>query len=135
MRTYRDIVHQIRILLAGRAAEHLYAGAQNISTASTTDLERATRSATKSFALYGFALDMTDAESTSSNLAVVIGTPSSSEYAHVESLTRRFLAREYQSVLELLTINRPLLDAIADRLVRESVIEQAELAELVDMHG
>ena len=135
MRTYRDIVHQIRILLAGRAAEQLYAGAQHISTASKSDLERATRSATKSFALYGFALDMTDEESVSSNLAVVIGTPSASEYAHVESLTRRFLAREYQSVLELLTANRPLLDAIASRLVRDSVIDQTELAKLVDAHG
>ena len=135
MRTYRDIVHQIRILLGGRAAEHLYAGAQHISTASTSDLENATRSATKSFALYGFALDMTDPESVSSNLAVVIGTPSASEYAHVESLARRFLAREYQSVLELLTSNRPLLDAIASRLVRDSVIDQTELAKLVDAHG
>ena len=134
-RTYRDTLHKIRILLAGRAAEHLFAGAQNISTLSTSDLTTATRVASKAFGRYGFAPDMIDAKTASSNLALVLGTPSPSEYEHLETLSRRFLAKEYETVLDLLTADRALLDAIANRLMRNSVMDQTELAELCSAHG
>ena len=134
-RTYRDTLHKTRILLAGRAAEHLFAGVQNISTLATSDLTTATRVASKAFGRYGFAPNMIDAKTASSNLALVLGTPSPSEYEHLEALSRRFLAKEYETVLELLTADRALLDAIAKRLMRNSVMDQAELTELCNAHG
>lgn len=50
-----------------------------------------------------------------SNLAVVGDEPTASEIAHVETLVRKFLATEYQIVLDMLRANRPLLDQLRKR--------------------
>lgn len=71
---------------------------------------------------------MDEAEGSSGNLAVIVGKPSPSEQAHLEPLVRRFLDSEYRIVLATLAANRPLLDAITDRLKANAVLDQEELA-------
>ena len=65
-----------------------------------------------------------------SNLSIVIGTPSPSEFAHTEALVRGFLATEYAAVTELLRANRRLLDTITERLLWDPVIDQSKLRAL-----
>jgi ATP-dependent Zn protease len=73
---------------------------------------------------------MNDAETSASNLAVVRDDPSPSENLHNETLVRKFMADEYRNAVRILREHRPLLDAIADRLMRDSVLDQHEIAEL-----
>lgn len=128
--TYADFRHKIRISLAGRAAEEVTFGFNGISDGSRADLENCTKLAARAFADWGFAPNMNDAETSASNLAVILGGASPSEMLHNETLVRKFLAVEYKIAVKILNENRALLDAIADRLMRDSVLDQGEIAEL-----
>lgn len=132
--TYADFRHKIRISLAGRAAEEIAFGFDGISDGSRTDLENCAKLASRAFADWGFAPDMGDAETSASNLAVILGKASHSEMLHNETLVRKFLADEYKTAVRMLTEHRTLLDAIADRLLRDSVLDQGEIAELYAAH-
>lgn len=128
--SYADMRHQVRIALAGRVAEELVFGAEQVTSGAAQDLENCYRNASTAFFRYGFAPDMGAPGAAASNLAVVVGTPTPSEYAHNEELVRRFLATEYQAVRTLLEAQRPLLEAIADRLLWDPIVDQDELKQL-----
>ncbi|HEU0219735.1 MAG TPA: YbjN domain-containing protein [Gallionella sp.] len=132
--TYADFCHKIRILLAGRAAEEVGLGLDWISSGSSADLENSTKLASRAFAYWGFAPGMNDAETSASNLAVVRGDASPSENLHNETLVRKYLADEYRNAVRILREHRPLLDAITERLMRDSVLDQHEIAELYAAH-
>jgi ATP-dependent Zn protease len=132
--TYANFRHKIRISLAGRAAEEVAFGFDGISDGSRSDLENCVQLSSRAFACWGFAPNMNDAKTSGSNLAVILGEPSPSEMLHNETLTRKFLASEYAIAVKILSENRALLDAIADRLMRDSVLNQGEIAELYAAH-
>ena len=124
--------HRIRICLAGRAAEEVVFGCHEIGTRGLiNDLENATTMTTRMFATCGMQLDIDDRRCSSDNLAVVIDTPSPSEMAHVESLTRQFLGIQYRAVLALLEENRDLLDAIAEALLEQQFLSQESISAIV----
>ena len=129
--TYLDLRHQTRISLAGRAAEEVVFGAEQVSGGASGDLENCYRHVSNAFYNLGFAPDMGAPGASASNLAIVIGTPSPSEFAHNEHLVRQFLATEYMQILNLLQTNRPLLDAITDRLMWDPIVDQEELKTLM----
>lgn len=133
--TYQDFRQKVRIGLGGRAAEELLVGVENISNGATGDLEHATKSAWDAFAHWGFAPSMEQSGGSESNLAVVFGKPTDSEFAHFETLVREFLATEYRAVREMLAANRALLDGVAERLMWDPVVDQEELAEICKKHG
>lgn len=128
--SYATFRHRIRIGLAGRAGEELAFGPENVSTGATSDLQTAWKTSFRAFSRWGFAPDMTTPENSASNLAVVVGDPSPSEAAYIEGLIRRFLADEYRVVLKQLADHRPLVDAIAERLMSDPIVDQGELLEL-----
>ncbi len=132
--TYQAFRHSIRISLAGRAAEHIFVGAENVSSGAAEDLEEASRYASKAFATFGFAPDMGTAENAAANLAVVFDDPTPSEFQRVELLVRSFLTKEYGVVMNKLTAHRRLLDAIANRLISNPVVDQRELELLYAEH-
>jgi len=133
--TYQDFRQKVRISLGGRAAEELSVGVENVSSGACGDLENASGLAYKAFAHWGFAPSMHESGKSESNLAVVCGKATNSEYAHFESLVREFLAVEYRAVREKLAANRALLDDVAERLMWDPVVDQDELAEICRKHG
>lgn len=133
--TYADFRHRIRIRLAGRAAEELAFGPENVSTGASGDLAGAWKRAFTAFGHWGFAPDMTSHEQSASNLGVVVGDPTHSERARLEDLIRGYLADEYRRVYELLAAHRPLVDAIADRLLSDAIVDQGQLLELSRRYG
>jgi cell division protease FtsH len=133
--TYADFRHQIRVGLAGRAAEELVFGPENVSSGACGDLESAWKRSTRAFGRWGFAPDMTSHEQSASNLAVVVGDPSDSEQHHVEGLVRTYLRDEYNRVYKVLEAHRPLVEAIIDRLMWDPIVDQNKLLELSRQHG
>lgn len=133
LHTYADFLHKVHISLAGRAAEEVVFGQNGISNGSRSDLRSCSKMSSRAFAHWGFSPQMNDVKSSASNLAVIIGEPTPSEFAYNETLTREFLATEYQKVVDMLIRHRGLLDAIADQLLQNSVLDQRELAALY--HG
>ena len=67
-------------------------------------------------------------------MAVVVGDPSPSEGVYLEGLIRQFLSDEYRVVLKQLADHRSLVDAIADRLMWDPIVDQGELMELSQQH-
>ncbi len=133
--TYADMRERVRISLAGRAAEELVFGAEYASNGCTEDLKNATDLAGTAFAIWGFAPSMEREGRASSNLAIVDGdTISASEHAHVERLVREFLRVEYRVVKDMLGAHRSLLDAIAEGLMRDAVLDQPAIAKMVREH-
>lgn len=133
--TYADFRHQIRIRLAGRAAEELVFGPENISSGASGDLESVWRRSYRAFGRWGFAPDMTSHEQSASNLGVVVGDPTDTERSHLEVLIRTYLSDEYKRVYKVLAEHRPLIDAIADRLMWDPIVDQNKLLELSRLHG
>ena len=124
--------HDIRLSLAGRAAEELVFGAEQVSSGCSADLESCANRARLAFSRFGFA---PDPGASGSNLAVALGDLTPSQEAYFEGLTRAFLAGQYREVLALLGRHRPLLDAVADRLGWDPVVDQAELRQLCHESG
>jgi cell division protease FtsH len=133
--TYAAFRHQIRVRLAGRAAEELVFGPENISTGACGDLESVWKRAARAFGRWGFAPDMTSHEQSASNLAVVVGDPTDSEQIHFEGLIRTYLSDEYKRVYKMLEAHRPLIDAIADRLMWDPIVDQNKLLDLSREYG
>jgi len=131
--SFKDIIYSIRVLLAGRAAEQLVLGIPNVSAkGSSSDLKEAMQAAIRLFGRWGYATESSADEPLSSNLAVVIGEPSPSEYAHVERLAREFLDREYKYVYDLLRKNRILLDKITTGLCNQGILLQQDFESIVE---
>jgi hypothetical protein len=101
-----------------------------VSSGCSADLEFCAKRAQLAFSRLGFAPDPVSPGASASNLAVAVGNPTPSQQAYFESLTRTFLAEQYREVLALLGRHRRLLDSVADRLVWDPVVDQAELRQL-----
>ena len=132
--TYAEFRQRVRISLAGRAAEELEFGAEHVSNGACSDLKEATGISAVAFSRWGFAPSMELEGRSGSNLKVSKqdGDPfTPSEAASVEGLVQRFLSEEYRVVQEMLSGNRAFVDSIAELLLREEVVDQQALMELV----
>ena len=133
-KTYADFRHYIRICLAGRAAEELDLGAERVSSGASGDLEDVWKRSHRAFSRWGFAPQMEQANMSGSNLAVIVGDATPTEFAHVEGLIRQFLVIEYAVVLKCLADNQGLLNAITERLLSDAILDQAELTGICQSH-
>ena len=128
--TYLDFRHHIRLALAGRAGEQILVGPGKVSNGAISDLSGATEFSKCAFGSFGFAPGMDDPANAGANLAVIGGDASPSEVARLETLVRGFLESEYRTVMQMLLEHRPMLDAIADRLMWDAIVDQDELMTL-----
>lgn len=128
--TYKGLRHQIRTLLAGRAAEEVVYGTENISLGSCGDLEESVRLLSRAFGYWGFAPSMSNLDMSASNLAVIVGKPSSSEYAMLEQRINQFMAEEYKIVASILMQHQRLLNMMSSVLMANGLLEQYEIWEI-----
>lgn len=128
-KTFADFRHSVRIGLAGRAAEEIVFGSEDVTTGAANDLEKAARHTMFAFASWGFAPEMLNGGS-ATNLAVIFDKASNSEQQHVEMLTREFLANEYRHVCQRLQLSVRLIDAVTEKLLSDHVIDQTELTRI-----
>ena len=133
--TYVDFRHQIRIFLAGRAAEHLILGSENISTSSAKgDLRKSTEIVHDMFSYRGISADMESMEGASANLCYEMETNSPANLFRIESMSRSFLAKQYNIVYEMLINNRSLFDDVVEKLMERHVLDHQELIEIKKLH-
>ena len=133
--TYADFRHQIRILLAGRVAEHLILGSENISTSSAKgDLRKSTEMTHDMFSYRGISADMESMEGANANLCAEMEANSPSNLFRTESMAQSFLAKQYNIVYELLTKNRAVFDNIVDQLMERRVLDHQDLLKIKTQH-
>jgi hypothetical protein len=135
--TFDNLLLRTRIALAGRAGEELAFGPQRVSAGADSDLLKATRLTLNLFAHSGFHPGMERGESSAAHLAVLPRgediDPFRANRLHRD--VRTFLANQYAYVVRVLNERRTFLDAVAERLLWDPVIDQEEMSELARLHG
>lgn len=134
---YKYKRHLVRVLLAGRAAEQLTVGIEDMSVISArSDLRHATDIAKDLIGRYGISPTMEDESTAGSNLLLKIGTDVSDTEKHrIENAARLFLSRQYDVVLDQLRAHRVFLEAIADRLVKQKILDKGHLKSMAIEYG
>ncbi len=118
--TRESLCAQLQVLLAGRAAEQLLAGDNQLSAGATDDLTRATELAS------AMVLDL----GLIGHPAVSLRTLAKSTNAlsgEAGALITRRLADCYQAVTQLLSNNATLLETLSKQLLRSEALNASEI--------
>lgn len=130
--SYQDITHNIRVAIAGRAAEHLLLGAFDASARGARgDLKTATNLAGSLFGSWGHSDDLSSDEAAGSNLAVLIGKATDSECLHVEKKIRDYLQLQFGIVLEMLKEHTELLEKTVMTLNEKTILVKEDFIQLL----
>lgn len=134
---YKYKRHLVRTLLAGRAAEQLLIGVEDMSvTSARGDLRHATDIAKDLIGRYGISPTLEDESTAGSNLLLKSGSDISDAEKHrVENAARLFLSRQYDAVFDQLQKHRVFLLAIADQLLAHQVLNKEQLESLAFKYG
>lgn len=115
--TRRDLLETIRVCLAGRVAEELLGGSENVTTGCSNDLQQATLLVQRMLTRAGF----------NGLLSLDLTLESSPE---LRAEAARILDEEYANVTAALRRHRRLLDRVAGLLIERQEVSGDELAQL-----
>lgn len=134
--TYEQLQYEVRVSLAGRAAEELIYGPCGVGTGAVEDLRAATNMVTWVFSHAGFAPQMELAGMSFCNLAVSEDHEfQAAEESRMKQMVREFLASEYKAVLQILREHPAFLAAVADRLMWDPIVDQEEMTIIARAHS
>ena len=127
---------RIAMALGGRAAEHIALG--SITTGAQNDLETATELARRMVVSWGMSKKMGLFSFDDSQTAVFLGrelagSPHVSQRtaAIIDEEVTRLLNEGYQTAESILTTNRARLDALAEALLKEEVLDEDQIARVI----
>jgi len=116
--SFSDMIHRIKICLAGRAAEHVMLGHDQVSArGASSDLEQASDLSRVLFAKWGYSLEGTDVAKAGSNLLIIDDDSPELQKNRIEEDCRKLLNDLYLKVFELLQNHRAVIERISDALV------------------
>lgn len=134
--TFNNMLLKTRICLAGRAAEDLFFGSSNVSSGANSDLAAVSRMCFSLFAYSGFHPEMMTADVASSNLAVLrSGEVDPIQYDRISKEVRHFLHEQYHHVIQTLENNKGFVEAVAERLLWDPIVDQSEMIEIAVRFG
>ncbi|WMJ78663.1 MULTISPECIES: ATP-dependent metallopeptidase FtsH/Yme1/Tma family protein [unclassified Sedimentibacter] len=123
--TKKRIRDQLAVLMAGRAAEEIFFGRDNITIGAQNDIEKATSLAVDYVAKYGM-----DDSSSFVNLGVLsekLNIPLASAEKAVKSLSSEI----YEDVLRIVESNKEKIEKIANLLIEKEIIHEEDLREII----
>ncbi|MCE1194988.1 ATP-dependent zinc metalloprotease FtsH [bacterium] len=133
-----ELLSQIDVLLGGRAAEQIVFG--SISTGAANDITRATDIARRMIVDFGMSERFRHVALTKKGQAFggaqapepfMAREYSEDTQKYVDEEIARIIAARYDGVVALLSSRRGLIDRIANRLLEQEVIEEAEFQSIV----
>lgn len=131
-RTFVDVIHNIRVQLAGRVAEYMALGVDSVSAyGSNSDLKNASSMARRLVAKCGLSLESGGDALFASNLAILSDRVDSAKNARVEKLVLALLQREFSNVLSVLREHRALFDRVVNALINKKVLFQSDFDTLL----
>jgi len=134
--TFNSMLLKARVCLAGRAAEDFFFGSSNVSSGANSDLAAVSRMCFSLFAYSGFHPEMMTSDIASSNLAVLNDSEVDPiQYDRISKEVRHFLDQQYRYVMQTLEQNRGFVEAVADRLLWDPVVDQSEMIEIAVKFG
>lgn len=130
--SYKHKRHIVRVLLGGRAAEHLVLGVEAMSvTSAKGDLRHATNLAKDLVGRSGISPTLEDDMTAGSNLLIRSSDTSDVEKSRIESDARLFLSRQYDAVCDMLKSNHNKIEVIAQHLLQKNVLTQEDLMNIM----
>jgi len=134
--TRKELVNEMTVMLAGRAAEELVFG--EVTTGSQNDLERVTELARRMVCEFGMSERLGPVTLGRKAGPIFLGRDivedrnySEAVASEIDKEVRRIVEECYQRAKKLLQENRHILDAIANRLLERETIDGEELDELL----
>lgn len=118
----KDMENSIRVALAGRAAEELIFGEDNITTGASNDLEKATGTLLNMIRRFGM-----NAKSGLLNYDVLYNNGLQQVQDEILEECRRRMDELYKEVRDLLRNNRRILEAIAENLLARETLDEKDL--------
>ena len=126
-----EMLHSIRVSLAGRAAEHAVLGPIKISVkGSRSDLVHATRLAYSMFSRWGISPFLEIDDKVGSNLAVTNADQEIGSCKKTDEIVQKFLDNQYQVVLSQIKDNRQLLDELTCRLISQTILIKEDIEQI-----
>ncbi|HET8935955.1 MAG TPA: ATP-dependent zinc metalloprotease FtsH [Polyangiales bacterium] len=134
--TRTELENKLTVLLGGRAAEHIVFG--HLSTGAADDLSKATDIARSMAMRYAMVPELGNVAYDSEQspfLGAALAQPSRRAYSddtarQIDAAIRNIVDNAFQSARELLSTQRPLLEAAAARLLEKETLTEEDLAEL-----
>ena len=135
--TRTDLQNQMAVLLGGRTAEEIAVG--EISTGAQNDLQRATDIARAMVTQFGMSEELGTVNYEASRRNVFLDIPLGPERGpygeetaqRIDAEVKRLLEDAHDRARQILADRRPLLEAVARRLLEKEVIEGDELRMLI----
>ena len=131
----KELLNRIATLLGGRAAEEIYF--DDISTGAHNDLSRATDIARSMVKEYGMSRQLGQVyfAHDNQNQFMLQGPVSGGEYSEttanlIDKEIRSIIDEQYDRVLDILRDNRDIINATAEKLLENEIIEGEELKKL-----
>ena len=134
LRSKKELEERVITALAGRAAEELVFGPDNITTGAANDIEQATGSVRAMVTQYGMSerfglVQIESVEDQYLNGRTVMNC-SDKTAADVDTEVQRILAAAYEEAKKLLSENRELMDELAEFLLEKESITGKEFMEI-----
>lgn len=131
--TFGKMRSKIRTCLAGRAAEELIFGCDNVNIFSAVnDLQEASREALHLMSKGGFHASYgSKQENLTDGLFIALNNRSSENSDYYQTNARKLLQMEYRIIKEILHKNKDLLMILKSKLLESKFLTQAEINEIL----
>ncbi len=133
--SHDELIGRIRVLMGGRAAEEIVFG--QISTGASDDIEKASRIARDMLTVYGMSRRLPNLSLASGMAPSFLGqeAPAAQHSAEIERLIGEeqleILSQCYKEAKQFLSEKLALLEAVAQRLLKQEKIDAHDLLELL----
>ena len=134
-----DLLCQIAITLGGRAAEEIVYGKDNVSTGASSDLQKVSETARKMVMSWGMSDKLGNLTYGKSQEHIFMGRDFGHQRDYSEQVAfeideevKSIVDKQYSKVLELLSNNRDILDALSHELLEKETMDADEFIESVN---
>ena len=133
-----DLLCQIAITLGGRAAEEIVYGKDNVSTGASSDLQKVSETARKMVMSWGMSDKLGNLTYGKSQEHIFMGRDFGHQRDYSEQVAfkideevKSIVDNQYKKVIELLSSNRDILDALSHELLEKETMDADEFIESV----
>ena len=130
--------NQMAVALGGRVAEEIVYGEDEVTTGASNDLQQVARVARQMVTRFGMSDKLGPVALGRSQGGMFLGRDIAAERdfsedtaAAIDEEVSQLVAEAYKRATEVLTNNRPVLDALADMLVEKETVDAEQLQELL----
>ncbi|WPS85605.1 AAA family ATPase (plasmid) [Brevibacillus halotolerans] len=120
-----ELIHDIKISYAGRAAEYLLLGSDKVTTGASSDIENATNKIKMMITQVGM----------SDTFGMINLKQINADYNIILEEASKLSKRLYKETLDLLEKNKPCLKAIAEELILKESLNEEELMAIINQHN